>query len=112
MFPPPPSNDELQVVHIASLAAALDKLNIKIPIEDLLKVIHDEEEARRVKLTAEFARLTEAAAGLRISTVVPKPTKPTKPANVDPLTKERRRRLLELTQQAFPDGKVQIRSYY
>ena len=32
--------------------------------------------------------------------------KPTEPAPVDPLAKERRRRLLELTKQSFPDGKV------
>ena len=29
---------------------------------------------------------------------------PPRPANVDPLTKERRRRLIELTKEAFPDG--------
>jgi hypothetical protein len=52
MLPPPPT-DALQVVRVTSLAAALAKLNVKIPIEDLIKVIHDEDEARRVKLTAE-----------------------------------------------------------
>lgn len=35
------------VVRTDSLAAALVKLDIKVPIEDLLKVIHDEDEARR-----------------------------------------------------------------
>jgi hypothetical protein len=51
MLPPPPLQDD--TVHIASLAAALAKLNVKIPIEDLVKVIHDEDEARRVKVAAE-----------------------------------------------------------
>ena len=52
MLPPPPV-DTLQVVDIASLAAALTKLNVEIPIEDLIKVIQDEDEAKRVKVTAE-----------------------------------------------------------
>jgi hypothetical protein len=37
-----------------------------------------------------------------VSKFIPKPAKPT---NVDPLAKERRR-LLELTKESFPDGKV------
>ena len=57
MLPPPPTADALQVVHISSLAAALAKLNVNInvniPIENLIKVIHDEDEARRVKTIAE-----------------------------------------------------------
>jgi hypothetical protein len=48
---PPPGFPE--VVHITSVVAALDKLNVKIPIEDLVKAIRDEDEARHVKLTAE-----------------------------------------------------------
>jgi hypothetical protein len=53
MLPLPPPADAHLVVHVSSLAAALAKLNVDIPIEDLLKVIRDEDEARRVKLTAE-----------------------------------------------------------
>lgn len=53
MLPPPPAADELQVVHVSSLAAALTKLDIKIPMDDLLRAIHDEDEARRVKLTSD-----------------------------------------------------------
>jgi len=53
MLDPPPLNDALQAVHIASLAAALTKLNVEIRIEDLIEAIHNEDEARRVKLTAE-----------------------------------------------------------
>ena len=49
--PRPPPADALQVVHIASPAAALAKLNVKIIIEDLIKVIRDEDEAKRVKVT-------------------------------------------------------------
>ncbi|KAF8886879.1 hypothetical protein CPB84DRAFT_1535611 [Gymnopilus junonius] len=117
MLSPPPTADTLQVVHVSSLAAALAKLNINISIEDLLKVIHDEDEARRVKLTTEASQRraalsmlalqpTEATAGLKFTTVSKFIPKPTKPTNVDPLAKERRRRLLELTKQSFPDGKV------
>lgn len=50
--PPPPQADTLQVVHIDSLTAALAKLEVKINIEDLVKVIHDEDEAKRVKVAA------------------------------------------------------------
>jgi hypothetical protein len=46
LIPPPPQADALQVVHIASLAAALAKLNVKIPTEDLIKVIQEEDERR------------------------------------------------------------------
>ena len=49
---------------------------------------------------------TEATAGLKFTTVSKFVAKPTTPAYVDPLSKERRRRLRELTEQAFPDGKV------
>ena len=49
---------------------------------------------------------TEATVGLKFTTVSKFIPKPTKPTNVDPLAKERRRRLLELTKQSFPDGKV------
>jgi hypothetical protein len=64
MLPPPPSAGFLpprpagsfQAVHIASLEAALAKLNIKIPIENVMKAIHEEEEARRVEQTAEVTR--------------------------------------------------------
>ena len=64
--PPPPPADALQVVHITSLAAALAKLNVKIPIEDLIKVIQDEDEAKRVKVTAE-ATQRRAALSERMS---------------------------------------------
>ncbi|KIL59306.1 hypothetical protein M378DRAFT_14918 [Amanita muscaria Koide BX008] len=114
MLPPPPPDD---VVHIASLTAALAKLNVKVSMKDLIKVIHDEDEARRVKLTADATQRrtvlrskllqpTKVTAGLKITTVPKFIPRPTKPANVDPLLKERRRRLLELTKKAFPDGKV------
>jgi hypothetical protein len=48
----------------------------------------------------------KATAGLEFTTVSTFVPKPAKPANVDPLAKERRRRLLELTKESFPDGKV------
>jgi hypothetical protein len=49
---------------------------------------------------------TGETAGLKFTTVSEFIAKPTKPAHVDPLAKERRRRLLELTEQSFPDAKV------
>jgi hypothetical protein len=49
---------------------------------------------------------TKTTAGLKFSTVSKFVPKPTKPANVDPLAKERRRRLLELTKQCFLDGNL------
>jgi hypothetical protein len=49
---------------------------------------------------------TGATAGLKFTAVFKFVGKPTKPAHVDPLAKERRLRLLELTKQSFPDGKV------
>jgi hypothetical protein len=51
-------------------------------------------------------RPTGATAGLKFTTVSKFVPKPIKAAHVDPLAKERRRRLLELTKQSFPDGKV------
>ncbi|CAA7264871.1 unnamed protein product [Cyclocybe aegerita] len=120
MPPPPPVNvNSPQVVQISSLTAVLARLGITIPIEDVIKAVHDENEANRAKLTAEATKRRaalrklalepiKASPGLKITTVskfVPKPT-PTEPTNVDPLAKERRRRLVELTKEAFPDGKV------
>ena len=68
LLPPPPPADALLVVHITSLAAALAKLNIKIPVEDLIKVIHEEDEAKRVKVTAADATQRRAAMSERKST--------------------------------------------
>ena len=44
--PLPPANT-LRVVHVTSIKAALTKLNLDVPIEDLLRVVQEEEEARR-----------------------------------------------------------------
>ncbi|KAF8911432.1 hypothetical protein CPB84DRAFT_1761807 [Gymnopilus junonius] len=88
------------------------------PVEDLLRAIHDEDEARRSELNnraiqqrraalSKFAlQPPEAGVGLNITTVsefVPNPPKPTNP---DPLAKERRHRIIELTKQAFPNDNV------
>jgi len=121
-MPPPPSDGSFQVVHIASLEAVLAKLNIKIPVEDFIKAIHDEEEARRVEPTAEATQLlarslqrTSPSFPVTLPPMepagtlnpVPKfiPRSPT-PTNDDPRAKERRRRLVELAEQTFPDGKA------
>ncbi|KAK2465135.1 hypothetical protein APHAL10511_002827 [Amanita phalloides] len=61
---------------------------------------------RRAALSKLALQPTGATAGLKFTTVSKFVPEPTKPAQVDPLAKERRRRLLELTQESFPDGKV------
>jgi len=56
--PSPPTNlpqppiDNLRV-RLGSVVAALAKLNITIPVEDLLKGIREEDEANRTKFTPE-----------------------------------------------------------
>lgn len=49
---------------------------------------------------------THETRGLEFTTVSKFIPNPTVPANADPLAKERRRRLIDLTNQAFPDGKL------
>ncbi|KAJ7433639.1 hypothetical protein B0H11DRAFT_2259254 [Mycena galericulata] len=116
--PSPPLADSLQVVQISSLAAALVKLNIGIPIEDVIQAIHREDEAKRATLSAQathrrrraaLSKLalhpTEQSTGLHMTTPISKfIPKPTTPTNADPLAKERRRRLVQLTKDSFPDG--------
>ena len=75
-LPPPPQADTLQVVHIDSLTAALAKLKVKIKIEDLVKVIHDEDEAKRVKVAA-AATQRRGALSKRKLTPTPCPRSPT-----------------------------------
>ncbi|KAJ7047055.1 hypothetical protein C8F04DRAFT_1248089 [Mycena alexandri] len=105
------------VVQISSLAAALAKLNIGIPVEDVIKAVHREDEAKRATLSAQATQRraalsklalypTKQSTGLHMTTVSKFILKPTTPTNVDPLAKERRRRLVELTKDSFPDGKV------
>ncbi|KAJ7253273.1 hypothetical protein C8J57DRAFT_1722615 [Mycena rebaudengoi] len=112
---PPP--DSLQVVQISPLAAALAKLNIGIPVEDVIKVVHREDEAKpkfnpralTPSLTMNLPvalHPTKQSAGLNMTTVSKFVPKRTTPTNVDPLAKERRRRLVELAKCLFPDGKV------
>jgi len=70
MVPPPsmllplPPGDNPDFVDIDSLTAALAKLNANIPIEDLIKVIRDEDKARRARLTAAATRRRVADAAL------------------------------------------------
>lgn len=51
-----PLNFKHQIIHIPSLAAALIKLNINISVEDLMKAVYEEDEARRAR-----AKLNEEA---------------------------------------------------
>ncbi|KIK07135.1 hypothetical protein K443DRAFT_88036 [Laccaria amethystina LaAM-08-1] len=102
--PPPPSprsgSCKDQIIHIPSLAAALVKLNIKISVEDLMKAVHEEDEARRAKLNEEAERAL-------LSKLTPQPDEGVSgPARSNLLAKERRRRLMDLTREEFPEGKV------
>ncbi|KAL6300365.1 hypothetical protein BKA93DRAFT_740662 [Sparassis latifolia] len=99
MPPPLPAND-LQVVSIDSLEAALAKLAIKVSVNDIVSVIREEEEAKLA------LNPPEQSSGLQFTTTSKFIADPPKPAKADPLAKERRRRLLDLTKQTFPDGKV------
>ncbi|KDR78649.1 hypothetical protein GALMADRAFT_223907 [Galerina marginata CBS 339.88] len=77
-----------------------------------MKAIRDEDEARRVKIAAErraamvmFALqpIEPPTAGFEVTTVSRFEPNPSTPSNID---LERRRRLLELHNEAFPDGSV------
>ncbi|KAJ7174546.1 hypothetical protein C8R46DRAFT_1081189 [Mycena filopes] len=98
--------DSLQVVHISSLAAALAKLNIGIPVEDVIEAVRHEE-ANRATLDAQALATGTLAPHMHpinttpVAKFIPNPPPRT---NFDPLAKERRRRLLELTKEAFPNG--------
>ena len=108
--------DDLLLVHIASLEAALTKLDIKIPIKDLLKAIHDEDEAKlgvlnwllkrtntaSRRLNVGQSRLLALVRSLTILTValqppevgfnltpIPQSYQTRQPGNADPLAKER-----------------------
>jgi len=95
------------IVYIDSIAAALTKLNIKVPIEDLVKVIHEEDEARRAKEAAQRPPVPSGSESTPQPTESKSDSNSTKPSDVDPLVRERRRRrILELTEEAFPDGNV------
>jgi len=105
------------VVSIDSLEAALAKMDIKASVEDILLVIREVEEAKRAKLIAQATnrRATlsnlalhppEQSSGLQFTTTSDFVRHPPRPEKADPLAKERRRRLLELTKQTFPDGAV------
>ncbi|KAJ7457118.1 hypothetical protein B0H11DRAFT_2320518 [Mycena galericulata] len=102
MPPSPPLADSLQVVQISS---------------DVIKAVHREDEAKRATLSAQATQRraalsklalhpTKQSTGLHMTTVSKFIPKPTTPTNVDPLAKERRRRLVQFTKDSFPGGKV------
>jgi hypothetical protein len=43
----PPAKGDLRIVNISSVKAALEKLDLDIPIEVVLKIINEEDEAMR-----------------------------------------------------------------
>jgi hypothetical protein len=118
---PPSADDQVITVHITSLAAALSRLNINIPIQDLIKIMREEDEVRlATRATERRAMLSKhelAPDSLAPSfttnpilpvalpetfainttgtlTFVPRPTEP------DPLMKECSRRLIEQARKA------------
>ena len=50
--PPLPVDRDFQVVNVASLTAALAKLNVDVSVEDLLEAIRKEDKARMARLNA------------------------------------------------------------
>jgi hypothetical protein len=51
LSPPSPANG-LPVIHIDSILAVLEKLELKVPIADVIKAMFEENQARHVKSTA------------------------------------------------------------
>ncbi|KAJ7652138.1 hypothetical protein DFH06DRAFT_1206880 [Mycena polygramma] len=107
MTPSPPLPE---VVAISSLAAALASLNIGIPVEDVIKAVHREEEAKRAASSAQATQLPlhppQPSTDFHLTTTSTFNPNPAPRTPIDPLARERRRRLVEMTKEAFPDGKV------
>ncbi|EDR10351.1 uncharacterized protein LACBIDRAFT_325317 [Laccaria bicolor S238N-H82] len=104
MFPPPPPAPDScknQIILIPSLVAALVKLNIKTSVEDLMKAVHEEDEARCVKSNEEAERALISNTTLQSDWGVNGPG-----ARADLLAEEHCCRLMDLSREAFPDGKV------
>ncbi|KAF8468582.1 hypothetical protein DFH94DRAFT_685564 [Russula ochroleuca] len=103
--PPPPADDQSITVHITSLASALSRLNINIPIQILIKIMREEDEVRlATKATEQRAMLSKLALPETFVvntdgtfTFVPKPTEP---AFADLVERERGRRLVEMAREA------------
>ncbi|KAI0299628.1 hypothetical protein BC826DRAFT_1102734 [Russula brevipes] len=102
--PPPLPDGGFEVFTIDSLEAALEKLNIDVSVKDIISVIRELEEAKRAKQLA--LHPPERSLGLQFTTTSQFVEHPPSPEKADPRAKERRNRLLELTKQRFPDGKV------
>ncbi|KAK7064827.1 hypothetical protein R3P38DRAFT_59184 [Favolaschia claudopus] len=95
--PPPPGFADPLRVSISSIKAALEKLDIGIPVEDVVKAVQAEEAAQlATHPTTQYADTN--------TTLVP--------CDLTQRVKERRRRLMELTREAFPDGKVPAPYYW
>jgi len=126
-YPPPP--DGLRVISIDTLKAALAKMEIDVSVEDVMAVMREVEEAQanerrailsECKLPTTAARLLcfnpsimlvvlqtpKQYSGLQSTTTSDFVQHPPRPEMVVPLPIERRRRLIELYGQAFPDGRV------
>jgi len=119
---PPPPGFGLQFVSIDSLKAALAKMDIKLPVDDIIRVVHEVEEAKHAETPSNRKSPATAARLLpfmlsnmlvplhppeHLSGLTPTPCVVEHPPRPDPLTIERRRRLMELTKEAFPGGRVQ-----
>jgi hypothetical protein len=122
--PPPPADDQSITVHITSLASALSRLNINIPIQILIKIMREEDEVRlATKATEQRAMLSKRelapdslAPSLTTNPILPVALpetfvvntdgtftfvpKPTEPAFADLVERERGRRLVEMAREA------------
>lgn len=127
--------DDLQVISIDSLEVALAKMEIKVSVNDIIAVIREVEEAKRAGLMAQATNAEhrgalserkssttaahllssnqsnmlvtlhppEESSGLQFT---PTPYLVPDPPRLDPVARERRRRLVELIKQTFLDGRV------
>jgi hypothetical protein len=108
----PPS---LGVVRIDALSAALEKLGLNVQIDAILDAVKQSEEERDTKSAAPSVAAKRAAL-VKLSQEMPPPSGrstlsytstfvPKSPPSLDPKSKERRKRLKAMTEEAFPPGK-------
>ena len=122
----PPPHFGLQVVSIDSLKAALVRMDIKVSVEDIISVIRELEEARCAEMIAQATEHLPPLPECKSPTTTARllffnpsnmlvdcrPLEPSRfvrhsprPEKADPpMPIEHRRRLLELFEQAYPDG--------
>lgn len=116
MLPPLPSN----TMSLLSVEIALAKFDIKVPINGFVSAILEEEAKGKLSPTITFlfpfnpfvplvalhGHPPEPPTEAQFTPTSKFISNPPKLLKVEPLAKERRRRLIELSKETFPDGKV------